>query len=189
MRGWKSLLEHGLLACLALLFAHDAQAQGIFIRHAETYLDGDVLRLDADIDYRLPDDVREGLENGLAVILALEIHILRHRDWLWNETVAQLTQRYRLRYLPLSQQYEVINLNSGARYAYPSLTLALKHMDHPRALPLVDRRLLQADAQYLGALRAYIDADELPVTLRLLSHFTSGWRAGSDWYRWPIELP
>ncbi len=194
MRAWKNAAERsGRLLGLALLglflIAADAHASGIFVRQAETYLDGDVLRLDADVDLRLPRDVREGLENGLPVTFLMDIQIQRPRDWLWNETLAHLQQRYRLTYLPLSQQYEVFNVNSGARYLYPRLDLALNHIGHPRGLPLMDRRLLVGGARYVGALRVSVDADALPMTLRLLSYVITGWRLESDWYRWPIEAP
>ncbi len=194
MRAWKNAADHGrrLLGLVLLglaLIAADAHASGIFVRQAETYLDGDVLRLDADVDLRLPRDVREGLENGLPVTFLMDIQIQRPREWLWNETLAHLQQRYRLTYLPLSQQYEVFNVNSGARYLYPRLGLALNHIGHPRGLPLVDRRLLAEGERYVGALRVAVDADALPVTLRLLSYVTTGWRLESDWYRWPIEAP
>ncbi len=194
MHGWKNAADTPapltrLLGLVLLLASAGAWAEHLFVRQAESYLDGDLLRLDADIDLHLPQDVLEGLHNGLPVTLVMEIQILRQRDWLWDETLAHLEQRYRLTYLPLAQLYRVENLNSGARYAYPRLELALNHIGHPRGLPLLKRRLLLPGARHLGAMRVAIDPDPLPISLRLLSHFGGGWRSSSDWYRWPIATP
>ena len=48
-------------------------------------------------------------------VIENQIEILQRKNWLPDTTVASLSQRYQLKYHPLTEQFLVTNLNSGER--------------------------------------------------------------------------
>lgn len=157
---------------------------GIHIVEVRAELRDDVYYLDADIDYVPSRQIGEALERGVPVPVLLTIEILRERQYLWNETVATLEQRYELDYHGLTRQYVIRNINIGTQTAYPSLEAALAALGRIVDLPLIDANLLDPDAVYGGRLQARIDVNALPVPLRLRALVTPEWRLASEWHEW-----
>jgi hypothetical protein len=162
--------------------------QELRIENVSTRLADKVLMLDADIRYSLSEKALEALYNGVPLTLELDIRVLRHRRFLWNEEVASLTQRYRLRYHPLTEQYLVKNLNTDHQENYATLNAALEAMGHIENFPMLDKRLLDSDEDYTAQLRVRLDIEALPAPLRPLAYLSPSWRLSSDWYSWPLEF-
>lgn len=175
-----------LALLLGLLWASGGWAAGFEVTNAATRLEGGVYRLNAQIEYRLSKAALEALQNGVPLIVDIEIEVRRRRSWLWDETVHALTQRFRLEYHELSQQYLVSNLNSGERRAFPTRTAALGFMGRIQDFPLLDRSLLAENERYEGALRVRLDIEALPAPLRLLAYLSDDWRLTSEWHAWPL---
>lgn len=175
-----------LALLLALLWAGNSQAAGFEVLNAATRLEGDVYRLDAQIEYRFSKAALEALQNGVPLTVAIEMEVRRRRSWLWDETVYALTQRFQLEYHALSRQYLVSNLNSGERRAFPSQPTALAFMGRMQHFPLLDRGLLAKDGRYEGALRAVLALDALPGPLRLVAYLSNDWSMTSEWRTWPL---
>lgn len=175
------------LALLAsLLMAPVAGAAGFDVISASTRLEGDVYRLNAQIQYRFSEAAREALQNGVPLTIALEMEVRRRRPWVWDETVYALAQRFRLEYHTLSRQYLVRNLNSGERWAFPTREGALQHMGQIKDFPMLDKGLLDPNERYEGALRARLDIDALPTPLRLFAYISDDWRLASEWRTWRL---
>lgn len=166
--------------------AFEARAGEFLIRWAESRVSNEVYLLDAQIDYRLSPTALEALESGVPLTMRLDILVQRKRRYWLDETVADLEQRYQVRYHALSDQYLVRNLNSGGLYAYPTLGLALEGMGKVRHLPLLDRRLIGAGQHYEVELHAGLDIEELPAPLRPIAYISPSWRLESDWYSWSL---
>ena len=186
------LLAAGLGAGLAwagglLLAGSGDEAPAIVIERVTSTLRDGVYYLDADIDYRFGPDVLEALSSGVPVTVELRIEIRAPREMLWDETVAELSQRYRISYHALSDQYLVANLNSRASRSYPSLRAALRAMGHILDLPVVDARLLDPGRHYLGRMKAHILLGSLPAPLRLWALLSREWRIDSGWYTWTVQ--
>ncbi len=174
----------GVINCLffCLFFcAQDCLAE-FAIHYAEIQLQEEVYVLDADLDYPLTGAVIEALHNGIAVTLVVAISIERERWYLWNETVADLKQRYQLKYHALIQQYLVKYLNTGIEETFPTLTSAVMSLGKLRGLPLLDRHLIDPQSTYRVSLKNYLDIESLPVPLRPMAYFSSQWRLSSNWY-------
>ncbi len=175
------------LALLAIwLVAPVAGAAGFEVVSAATRLEGDVYRLNAQIQYRFSEATREALQNGVPLTIALDMEVRRRRSWAWDETVYALAQRFRLEYHSLSRQYLVSNLNSGERRAFPTLEGALRYMGQITDFPLLDKGLLDSKERYEGALRARLDLDALPTPLRLFAYISDDWRLSSEWRTWRL---
>ncbi|HAS50319.1 MAG TPA: DUF4390 domain-containing protein [Gammaproteobacteria bacterium] len=174
------------LALLILMIASIAWAAGFNVLGASTRLDGEVYRLNAQIQYRFSGAVQEALKNGVPLIIELEMEVRRQRSWVWDETVYALVQRFRLEYHTLSRKYLVSNLNSGERRAFPTQESALQFMGQMTDFPFLDKGLLTSNEQYQGALRAQLDIDALPPPLRLFAYISNDWRLASEWRTWRL---
>jgi hypothetical protein len=177
--GWLSSL-----CFVCVLYTATVQAAGFMITHAETQLRDDILVLNAGLRFDFSEEAREALDNGVPITLLLELKLSRAREYLWDERVASLEQRYSLRYHALSEQYIVQNLNSGEQTAHRSLVSVRNYLATITELPLIDRHLLEEDGtgQYYLKLRAGFDISALPSPMRPMAWLSADWRSHSEWY-------
>ncbi|WP_303909397.1 DUF4390 domain-containing protein [Thiohalomonas denitrificans] len=179
------MLKHWLSALLvSLLPLSVAVAKEDFaVQDAKTRLEGGVYLLDAEVDYRFSSKALDALENGVPLVLVLDIEVEKKRPWWWYDSeVASLEQRFEVQYHALSDQYLLSNLNSGALYAYPTLSSTADAVGDIRSLPLLDANLIEPDATYEVQLRSRLDIEALPLPLRPLAYVLPGWRLSSEWY-------
>lgn len=175
-----------LLAALALLPCGTAAAEGFTIRSVETTLADKVYLLNAQIDYRLTPKVIEALQNGVPIVITLDIKVEQER-WWWNKSVAELKQGFMLLYHALSEKYIVNNLNSGVQQDFSHLEDALAELSHIEQLPIIDAKLVNSKSRYVVELRTYLDLESLPAPVRPLAYLSPHWRLESDWYQWPLQ--
>ena len=164
-----------------------AEAPQFVVRSAGTVLIDKVYHLNAKIDYQFSDEALDALDNGVPLVVELAIEIERSRDYVWNETVASLRQRYQLAYEALTQRYVVTNLNSGADNYYPNRAASISALGDVDNLPILDAGLLSPDQNYIVNLQASLDLEALPVPMRVIGYFSSNWRIASEWYSWPLQ--
>ena len=157
------------------------------VRSAGTVLVDKVYRLNANIHYRFSDEALDALDNGVPLVVELDIEIEKKRDYVWNETVASLHQRYQLSYEALTQRYIVTNLNSGADNYYGGRTAAIAALGNVDKLPILDAGLLNPNEQYIVSLQTNLALDALPVPMRVVGYFSSNWRIASEWVSWPLH--
>ncbi len=167
--------------------ALSAEEPGFVVRSAGTVLVDKVYHLDAKIDYRFSAEALEALDNGVPLVVELAIEIERKRDYVWDETVASLRQRYQLSYEALTQRYVVTNLNSGADNYYADRAAAIAAMGDVVNLPILDAGLLSPHETYSVRMQASLDLEALPVPMRVAGYFSSDWRISSEWYSWPLQ--
>ena len=164
-----------------------AEEPEFVVRSAGTVLVDKVYQLNAKIYYRFSDEALDALDNGVPLVVELAIEIERKRDYVWDETVASLRQRYQLAYEALTQRYVVTNLNSGADTYYGSRFAAIAALGNVAHLPILDAGLLNPEDQYTVNLQASLDLDALPVPMRVVGYFSSNWRIASEWVSWPLQ--
>lgn len=175
------------LAWLGLPHLVSADDSYFTIRNADVQLVEGVYLLDATIDFRFSDAAMEALKNGIPLVLDVEIRVERGRKWLWDDTVATLSQRYRLQFHALSDRYVVHNLNTDERESFSMLEDALYVLGEIRAFPMLDRRLLMAGSEYVAGIRASLVVEELPTPMRLWAYVSDQWHMNSPWYTWPLQ--
>ncbi|SEQ37877.1 protein of unknown function [Ectothiorhodospira magna] len=157
------------------------------VRWAGTELVGGVYLLNADIDYQLTRKLDEALHNGVRLTFEVQIQITRGRDWLWDASVAELIQRYRVEHHALSRLYIVTHLNTGVQRAFYRLESALYNLGHLRDLPLLDAPLLDPTQDYGIRLRTRLRAQDLPLPLRARAYVSREWSPVSEWYSWSLR--
>ncbi len=186
MRGWLKRWRVWLVAGLLPFVCGTATAQGFAVREAKTRLAEGIFLLDARVDYRFSHKALEALYSGVPLTVRLDIEVQRKRRWWLDADVATLEQRYQLHYHALSDQFLLKNLNSGAIYAFHTLSGAVEVLGTIDDFPLLDARLIEPDEQYEVELRAGLDIESLPSPLRPLAYITPAWRLRSDWYTWSL---
>ncbi|MDT8386908.1 MAG: DUF4390 domain-containing protein [Thiogranum sp.] len=182
-----------LLLALCFVSAQPCVADGknrptdTTIRDARTILVDGVYRVGAIIDFKLNETLSEGLQNGVPLVLELRIEVIRERDWLWPERVAQLRQRFSLEYHALTRRYLVENESTGVQYSFATLDEALDYVGNVYDLPLIDANLLEPEQSYEVWMRADLEIESLPTPVRLWAYFGSDWTLQSDWFKWPLQ--
>lgn len=184
---FQRLLMVMVAGVLPALWSLPACAAEFTVKKAETLLSEKVYHLNATIDYKFSDAALEALENGVPLVVALDIEISRQRDYVWNENIASLRQHYQLAYEALTGRYVLTNLNSGADAYYPTRTAAIAALGDVDRVPLLDAGLLDEHERYIVALQASLDLDALPVPMRVMGYFSSDWRLASEWHVWPLR--
>jgi hypothetical protein len=183
-----------LVVCLAVLAIGSGLAQdeidrqGYFeVRSARTSIQEGVHTLDARLQLVLSSEALAALESGVTLTIELQMQVIRVRRWLVDDAEAELAVRYELEYRPLSQRYIVRNLNSGDQDSFATLYSALNSLGRVQGLPVIDDALLQPDRQYRLRLRAMLNTQQYPATLRLLFFWRGEWQLQSEWFEWSLE--
>src|SRR5579863_1879875 len=111
-------LGAGLVLAVAPPPAAADDQPGFVIHTAYTELVDGVYYLSADIGLNLSDGAVNALENGLPLTVELQIEIIKHRSFLWNTRIAELTQSYQISYHALTRRFIITNLNSGDQQSF-----------------------------------------------------------------------
>jgi hypothetical protein len=157
------------------------------VQSAGTELRDGVYFLSAVVAYRLSTQARDALHSGVPLGIRLDVEIIHPRRWWFDNDDATLRQSYSLEYHALSERYLVVNVNSGDRASFGSLSAALEFLGRVERLPLIDAALLERDRVYDVRLRAVLDEEQFPGPLRLLAFWRRDWSVASEWYRWQLR--
>ena len=187
-------LKPGLLVFLVALVIGTGLAQdeiereGYFeVRSATTEIVEGVHTLDARLQLVLSSEALAALESGVTLTIELQMQVIRVRRWIVDDVDAELAVRYELEYRPLSQRYIARNLNSGEQDSFATLYSALNSLGRVKGLPVIDDALLRANRDYRVRLRAMLNTQQYPATLRLLFFWRGQWQLQSEWFEWLLE--
>ncbi len=180
------------VVCLVLVATgvaqDDVQREGYFeVRSAETQLENGVHTLDARLQLVLSSEALAALESGVTLTIELQMQVIRVRRWVPDDVEAELAVRYELEFLPISQRYIIRNLNSGDQDSFATLYSALNTLGRVQGLPVIDDEVLAADRPYRLRLRAMLNTQRYPATLRLLFFWRGEWQLQSEWFEWLLE--
>jgi len=166
----------------------DIEREGYFeVRSATTEVYAGVHTLDARLQLVLSSEALAALESGVTLTIELQMQVIRERRWLVDDVEAELAVRYELEYRPLSERYIVKNLNSGEQDSFATLYSALNSLGRIQGLPVIDDALLAPDRGYRFRLRAMLNTQQYPATLRLLFFWRGQWQLQSEWFEWSLE--
>ncbi|MGH8397916.1 MAG: DUF4390 domain-containing protein [Gammaproteobacteria bacterium] len=180
------------LACVLLagLCTTTARAEGnqggFVIRTAYTELLNGVYYLNADVDLNMSEDALNALENSVPLTVQWQIEVIQHRRFIWDKTVATLTERFQISYHPLTRRFVIKNLNSGEQQSFDSYRDAITDLGQVNNLPVIDASLLEPNTRYMIRMRAVLDITNFPGPLKLIASWFKGWDLSSDWYAWVL---
>ena len=177
------------LVLLGTVVAQDnLDREGYFeVRSASTRDVDGVVPLDARLQLVLSSEALAALESGVTLTIELQVQVIRARRFMIDSVDAELAIRYELEYRPLSQRYILKNLNSGDQDSFATLYSALNSLGRVQGLPVIDDELLIPDRDYRLRLRAMLNTQQYPASLRLLFFWRGQWQLQSEWFEWSLE--
>jgi hypothetical protein len=176
-----------LLAVLLVLTAPVAARDEFRVESIETRLAGDVLTMDARIDYRFSEVALEALDNGVPLTLEVHVQVRASDAWIWEQNLTDQRLRYFIRYKPLSERYLVGRLPGEAGRSYVTRDAAIAALGDLRGLQLLSKDRLEPDTAYEVHLQATLDIEELPLPLKPIAYVLPSWKLSTGWTKWPIE--
>lgn len=138
------------------------------------------VRLQQDLE--LSTQAREALEHGVTLTIRLELQLRSDNNLIVTHNEAR---DFQLRYLPLSERFQLSESETGESRAFSRL----RHM-----LAAMNNFTVQMPTGPLPSgsyeLRTRISLDErrLPTPMQLPAWFSSQWRHDSEWSTWPFSV-
>ena len=179
----RCLLALFLFWCSTVLVA----AEGIHVKSAEILRNGGDYYLDANFEIELTPTLEDALNKGLPLHFIVELEVIRPRWYtlyLWNKSVLEFEQQYRLSYNALTRQYR---LSLGAFHQnFDTLNDALVLMGRLRPRFLADADLLDQGKGYEAAIRMRLDVAQLPKPFQINALASRDWNLASEWFRWTL---
>ena len=180
---WRRLAVLCLLWCSATA----AATEGIHVKSAEVVQNAGDFYLEANFEIELTRTLEDALNKGLPLHFVVEFELIRPRWYtlyLWNKSVLEYEQNYRLSYNALTRQYR---LSLGALHQnFDSLYDALTLMGRLRPRLLGESDMLDQGKVYEAAIRMRLDVTQLPKPFQINALASRDWNLASEWFRWTI---
>lgn len=177
---WR-LLAMGLGALSLLACSADPTDFGFSIKHIEASTGPDAISAVIYQQLVLSDEAKDALNHGvpLAIHTELELQLAGSRG-----TISQASREFEIRYLPLSNRYQLVTRNPASVHTYPRLRHVLAELGAvsfslaPGPLPAGDYQLRA---------RSALDRQAMPPPMRLPAWFSAQWKLDSGWQTWPLK--
>jgi len=172
------------LICLLALTACSGSGQGgrFEVLGVETSWSEGRLAVRAERSLTLSSAARNAREHGvpLTIETELSLHELGKRT-----RVARQTDRFEIRYSPLSDHYQLSRPDGGAVLTFPRLRHVLAELS--RMELSVQTGALPA-GEYELQIRTRLDRMSMPPPMRLPSQLSAEWQHDSSWTAWPFAI-
>jgi len=163
-------------------------AEGIHVKSAELSLNGGDYYLEANFEVGLTHTLEDALNKGLPLHFVIEFELIRPRWYtlyLWNKSLIEIEQQYRLSYNALTRQYR---LSFGALHQnFATLEEALALLGRLRPRFIADAGLLDQEKVYDAAIRMRLDVSQLPKPFQINALASRDWNLSSEWFRWTVS--
>jgi len=130
----------------------------------------------------LSNEARRALQHGVPLTLQVELVIRNGRD---KTRIRKNQQTYEIRYLPLSNHYQLTLPGGHDIKTFPRLRHLLADLS---LISLSFRTGVMPSGDYELLARTRMDKRKIPPPMRLPTLFSSEWRHDSDWSTWPFEI-
>jgi len=157
------------------------------VEQASSRLQDGAYFIDAAVNYEFTDTVIEALENGVPITVDIHFQVRRADAWIWEKDIVDMHRRRQLRYLPLSESYEVTDIDNKQIKLYFSRLAAIDALGAVKNVKVVDDSQLESGEIYLMEIRSTLDIESLPVPLRPRAYMSSDWKLSSEWSQWQIR--
>ena len=181
MRFYASLLSMTVLF-LAACGQEPAVSYGFTINKVSVNRGYQALNVNLQQDLVLSQQAREAMEHGVTLTVMLEMELRNDNNMI---VMRRDARRFQLRYLPLSERYQLSDDQTDQMQSFSRL----RHM-----LAKIDVLNLQLETGPLPPgsyeLRTRIRLDEtlLPAPMQLPAWFSPEWRHDSEWSTWPFKI-
>lgn len=175
MYRWLSTL---LLCLVALLPIGQGLAEPFVERVEPLAVDGRLL-IDADIEFRLTDELRSVADRGVPLYLTADLEITRARWWWFDKTVVSTDLTWRIQYNALTRQWRVGT--GDLSLPASSLDEAMDLVRHIRSWDVSSTDELELDTEYNGKLRLRLDTARLARPFQVDALNSKAWSLTTPW--------
>jgi hypothetical protein len=130
----------------------------------------------------LSDKARSALRRGVPLTFQVELIL---RDKSSSTRIAEREDYYELRYLPLSDRFQLTLPGGQEIRTFPRLRHLLSDLGR---LELVLTAGALPNGEYELMARTRIDQRKLPIAMRLPILFDPDWQHSSAWSSWPLTV-
>jgi hypothetical protein len=130
----------------------------------------------------LSDEARDALVHGVPLTLELDLVL---RSTSNQNRIGQEKSSYEIRYLPLSDYYQLAFRETGAVKTFPRLRHVLAELS--RLNVSLETGVVPAEDYELLA-RMTLDQHKMPPPMRLPVLLSAKWRHDSSWTSWPLQI-
>mgnify|MGYP002063051270 FL=1 len=173
-----------LVAAVLLLGACSAENQNQRFEIRDLRADWASGRMDVHLQQRLElgPEAREALLHGVPLTLGVEVVL---RDARTQTRLKKQRSLYEIRYLPLSEHYQLTRNETGESQTFPRLRHALAELGELRLS--VETGVLP-EGEYELLARSFLDKRRVPPPMRLPVLFSPRWNHESAWTKWPLDI-
>lgn len=172
-----------LAVVLALSACADPGAEGRFelTRIAAEWSNGR-LNVTSEQKLSLSEEASNALIHGVPLTIELELVLRNTGD---QTRVGNQTSNYEIRYLPLSNYYQLAFSGTDTVKTFPRLRHVLAELSHldvsveTGTVPAGDYELLA---------RISLDQNRMPPPMRLPALLSAKWHHDSAWSSWPLQI-
>ena len=172
-----------LVVALTLSACSDPAADGRFeLSRVEATWTNGWMNVTCEQQLSLSNEARNALIHGVPLTIQLEL-LLRNSG---SQTrVSNETYNYEIRYLPLSDYYQLALPGADTVRTFPRLRHVLAELTSMNVS--FETGVLPAGNYELLA-RTRLDQQRMPPPMRLPVLLSSKWRHDSSWSSWPLEI-
>lgn len=131
---------------------------------------------------QLSDEAQRALEHGVPLTIGVELVL---RDARTQTRVDRHNTAYEIRYLPLSERFQLAEDGEGDIRTFPRLRHALAELGQ---LHLSFETGALPSGEYELLARSFLDKRKMPPPMRLPALFSARWQHESDWTSWPLDI-
>lgn len=188
MRGRRWLHAFAALICAATAHAAAAQEETIRfeVRNAYVELVNDAWQLDVSLDLGLADVARQAFQEGVPLVLELEIEANVERRFLPDAEVVSMTRAWQVAYDAIAQRFVVTDTASGAHVSHATQEEAIAALSRLGGFVIADTSVLPEGRRFDMRVRATVEVGDLPAAVRMLL-FWKGWSRSTEWYAWEVR--
>ena len=183
LAGWPAAL---LLTALAILVLQSCstQSQGGAFEISEVdarWANGNI-NVSLSQQIQLSPEARRALRHGVPLTLEVELIL---RDARTQTRVQKHNSQYEIRYLPLSERFQLTGSEASRSRTFPRLRHALSDLAE---LDVSFNTGVLPSGEYELLARSFLDKRKMPPPMRLPVMFSQHWNHESDWTSWPLEI-
>jgi hypothetical protein len=187
MRGRRWLLAFAVLGGAAFALAARAQDAGRFeVRNAYVELVNGAWQLDVSLDLGLEEAARQAFEEGVPLVLRLEVEASVERRLLPADDVVSMTRTFQVAYDAIAERFVVTDAASGQHVSHATQAEALEALSRISGIVVADTVTLPEGRRFDMRVRATVEVGELPAAVRMLL-FWKDWSRSTEWYAWKVR--
>lgn len=164
-----------------------ANTSSIVIKGAELTPEGEVYKLNADLEIELDEKIKEAINKGVSVEFLYTFELVSPRSFWFDKEIISTSTSISVSYHALSRQYLVSQ--SGRQTSHEILSEAMIELVQLYDWKVLDQSMIESDGEYKASLQVKLDQTKLPKAMQVEAIGSEDWNLVSEKFEWvPKDL-